>query len=93
MRKEFVQLIKEMRVAFHPEFKSITNNVTMDTTKFDLALSDLEKKQTQMIVEAGYTKDEFDVLSREHFMDFSSENPEEWIVRHDPENAQVILKQ
>lgn len=94
-KKEFSQLIREMRIALHPEFKSITNNqaTAIDINQFDLALSQLEGKQIQMIVEAGYAKDEFDSLSREHFMDFSSENPDEWVIRHDPNNAQVILKQ
>jgi hypothetical protein len=43
-----------------------------------------------MVLDAGYTKDEFDSLYREYFMDFSSDKPDEWIIRHDPENAQII---
>jgi hypothetical protein len=91
MKKEFAQLVKDMRVAFHPEFSGIANNSTLTTDQFDKALSELEEKQKMMIVESGYTQNEFDTLCREHFMDFSSQNPEEWIIRHDPENALIII--
>jgi hypothetical protein len=43
-----------------------------------------------MILEAGYTETEFYSLSGEYYMDFSSENPDEWVVKLDPENAQII---
>ncbi len=43
-----------------------------------------------MIVENGYSEEEFYSLYREYFMDFSSENPDEWIIKHDPANAQII---
>lgn len=91
MKKEFAQLVKDMRVAFHPEFKSIANSSELNTDQFDKALSELEEKQKQMIVESGYTQTEFDIMCREYLMDFSSSNPEEWIVRHDPDNAHIIV--
>lgn len=91
MKKEFAQLVKDMRVAFHPEFKVIANNATLTTDQFDKALAELEEKQKNMIVESGYTQNEFDKLCREHFMDFSSANPEEWVIKHDPDNAHIIV--
>ena len=91
MKKDFPQLIKEMRMAFHPEFQTITSNANLTTDQFDEALSKLEEKQKQMIIEAEYTQEEFDALCREYFMDFTSSNQDEWIVRHDPDNAQVIV--
>jgi len=91
MKKEFAQLIKDMRVAFHPEFKSIASNASLTTEQFDKAFLSLEEKQGQMVIESGYTQDEFDKLCREHFMDFSSANPDEWVIRHDPDNAHIIV--
>lgn len=91
MKKEFAHLIKDMRVAFHPEFKAIANDSTLSTEQFDKAFLELEEKQRQMVIESGFTQIEFDKLCREHFMDFSSANPDEWVIRHDPENAHIIV--
>jgi len=92
MKKEFAQLIKDMRVALRPEFKTITTNgdSTVPHLKLDEALEELEKKQHQMVVDAGYTQEEFDVMSREYYMDFTSDNPDEWVIKHDPENPVII---
>lgn len=90
MKKDFVQLIKEMRLAFKPEFEEILASDTTNIEKTSQSLSDLEKKQDQMIADAGYEQSEFDNILKEYFMDFSSNNPDEWIIRHDPENAQII---
>lgn len=91
MKKEFAQLVKDMRIAFHPEFAKIANNTDLTTEQFDKALAELEDKQKAMIVESGYTQNEFDKLCREHFMDFSSSNSEEWVIKHDPDNAHIIV--
>ena len=91
MKKEFPHLVKDMRVAFHPEFKSIANNAVLTTEQFDTALLDLEEKQQKMIVESGYTQNEFDTMCREYFMDFTSENPDEWVIKHDPDNAHIVV--
>ena len=91
MKKEFAQLVKDMRITFHPEFAKIANNAELTTEQFDKALAELEDKQKTMIVESGYTQNEFDKLCREHFMDFSSSNSEEWVIKHDPDNAHIIV--
>jgi hypothetical protein len=91
MKKEFAQLVKDMRLAFHPEFKAIAGNANLSTDQFDKALAELEEKQKQMVIESGYTQTEFDKLCREHFMDFSSANSDEWVIRHDPDNAHIIV--
>jgi hypothetical protein len=92
MKKDFAQLIKEMRTALRPEFHSIiaSENHSLTSEQLSQSLMDLETRTNQMIVDNGYTKSEFDLLCREHFMDFSSNNPDEWIIKHDPENAQII---
>jgi hypothetical protein len=90
MKKDFAQLIKDMRIALRPVFKNLTLNEALTSEQLDQALADIEKKQDQMVVDAGYTKEEFDSLYREYFMDFSSDKPEEWVIKHDPENAQII---
>jgi hypothetical protein len=92
MKKDFAQLIKEMRTALRPEFHSIiaSDGSQLTSEQLSQSLMDLETKTNQMIVDNGYTKPEFDQLCREHFMDFSSNNPDEWVIKHDPENAQII---
>ena len=93
MKKEFAQLIKDMRVALRPEFKTITANgpiTGVPHLKLDEALEELEKKQHQMVIDGGYTQEEFDIMSREYYMDFTSDNPDEWVIKHDPENPVII---
>lgn len=89
MKKEFAQLVKDMRLALRSEFKQIVT-AGLSTDEMDQKLSELEKKQDQMITESGYEPEEYSKLVKESFMDFSSPNPDEWIIRHDPENAQII---
>lgn len=89
MKKEFAELVKEMRIALRSEFKAIvTNNLSIE--EMDKRLAELEAKQDKMITDAGYELAEYSQLVKESFMDFSSSKPEEWIIRHDPENAQII---
>ena len=91
MKKDFAQLIKDMRKDIRPQFQSIiSNSQTLTTEQLNQAFAEIEDKSNQAIVEGGYTREEFDSLHKEYFMDFSSENPDEWVVRHDPENAQII---
>lgn len=90
MKKDFVQLVKDLRITFRPAFYKVVNAEELSTEQKSQALTDLEVKQEQALIEAGYTFKEFDSLLREYFMDLSSENPDEWIIRHDPENAIII---
>lgn len=91
MKKEFAQLIREMRVALHPQFKSITNDSNLSAELLDKALADLDEKQHQMITESGYTQAEFDGMCREHFMDFSSSDPDEWVIKYNPDYPHIIV--
>lgn len=76
MRKDFPLLVKELRLALSPEFKTI---LAMNNGKeFDEALNQFESKRNKMIEENGYSVEEFDSLSREYSTDFSAENPDEW---------------
>lgn len=90
MKTEFSTLIKSMRLVFRPDFKAITLKDGLTTEQLNQALEELEQRQQQMIVDNGYTKEEFDSLYREYFMDFSSENPDEWVIKHDPANPVII---
>lgn len=92
MKKDFVQLVKDMRVTFRPAFSAVTRTAGMTPEQMDQALAEIENKQNQMLVESGYDPVEFNQLLKEYFMDFSSDNPEEWIIRHDPENAEIITR-
>jgi hypothetical protein len=92
MKKDFGQLIKEIRVSHRAEFQAVAHDSTLDLDQLDKAFALLEDKQSVMVEAAGYTQDEFLVLIREHFMDFSSSNPEEWVIRHDPDNAHIIIE-
>ncbi len=87
MKTDFPILVKAMRLCFRTEFKALES---LDDVQHDQALSDLEDKSKKMIAENGYSEEEFYTLYQEYFMDFTSDNPDEWIIRHDPENAQII---
>lgn len=90
MKTEFSTLIKSMRLIFRPDFKAITLKADLSVEQLNQALEELEQKQQQMIVDNGYTKEEFDSLYREYYMDFSSDNPDEWVIKHDPANPVII---
>ena len=45
-----------------------------------------------MIQDAGYTEEEFNNTRDKYYMDFSSDNPDEWIIKHNPDNAKLISK-
>ncbi len=87
MKTAFPTLVKAMRLLLKPEFKKLETLVGEEHSQ---TLEYVENKSSQMIVENGYSEEEFYSLYREYFMDFSSENPDEWIIKHDPENAQII---
>lgn len=87
MKTDIVTLIKSMRKVLRPDFKKLEALVGEDHSH---TLESVEERSSQMISEAGYTESEFYALSSEYYMDFSSENPDEWVIRHDPENAQII---
>jgi hypothetical protein len=76
-----------MRKSLRPEFKKLETLVGEEHSQ---TLESVEEKSSKMILEAGYTETEFYSLSGEYYMDFSSENPDEWVVKLDPENAQII---
>lgn len=90
MKADFVTLIKDIRIALRPDFKSITLSDGLTTEQLDQALASLEEKRNQMVIQSGYTQEEFDALYREYYMDFSSDNPDEWVIKHDPENPVII---
>lgn len=93
MKTDFAVLIKNMRVTLRPVFQSIRVNAdASNLAEVHAIFDEIEAKKAQMVTEAGYTQEEFDKLEREHYMDFSSDNPDEWVIRHDPENPVVIHK-
>ena len=81
----FPELIKEMRKVLNPKFKAIGGVGSTDT-----ALQDIEDEHAKLVVAGGYTVDEFAEETKNHFIDFSSANPDEWVVRLDPEHATII---
>jgi len=89
MKKEFTQLIKDIRLALRDDFKAIVSS-NLSVNEMSDKLTELEEKQNIMLAEAGYDSVEYHSLMKEYFMDFSSPNPDEWVVKHDPENAQII---
>lgn len=60
--------------------------VGLDNSNLDEAILASNK----IISNSGYDLEEYQSLQKEYFCDFSSDNPDEWIIRHDPENAEVI---
>jgi hypothetical protein len=91
MKTEFPKLLKDMRIALNPEFKTIVSDSTLTADQFDKALMEIEAKQEQMVKDHGYTQEEFSQLIKEHFIDFSSTNPDEWVIKLDTENPQIII--
>lgn len=89
MKKDFATLIKELRLTLQAEFKSVVSS-GLPIEEVSAKLSDLEDKQDAIVKEAGYEPTEFNQLLKEYFMDFSSPNSDEWVIRHDPENAAII---
>lgn len=87
MKTDFPTLVKSMRLIFKPDFKALES---LAHEEHDRVLSELESKSSQMIVDNGYTEEEFYSLYQEYYMDFSSDNPDEWVIKHDPSNAQII---
>lgn len=90
MKTEFPKLLKDMRIALNPEFKTIVSDSTLTAEQLDKALMEIEAKQEQMVKDHGYTQEEFSQLIKEHFIDFSSANPDEWVIKLDTENPQII---
>jgi hypothetical protein len=90
MKTEFPKFLKEMRIALHPEFERIVGNSSLSSDQLDQALLAIEAKQEEMVNANGYTLEEFGHIIKDYFIDFSSENPDEWIIREDPANAQII---
>jgi hypothetical protein len=90
MKTDFATLIKDIRIALRPDFKTITLSDGLTTEQLDEALASLEEKRHQMVIQSGYSQEEFDSLYKEYYMDFSSENPDEWVIKHDPENPVII---
>ncbi len=90
MKTDFALLIKNIRIALRPDFKTITLSDGLTTEQLDQALAKLEEKRTQLVIEGGYTQEEFDALYREYYMDFTSDNPDEWVIKHDPENPVIV---
>ena len=90
MKTDFAVLIKNIRLALRPDFKTITLSDGLTTEQLDQALAKLEEKRSQLIIENGYTQEEFDALYREYYMDFTSNNPDEWVIKHDPENPVIV---
>jgi hypothetical protein len=90
MKTDFITLLKDMRLALNPEFKTIVGDSSLTADQLDKALLDIESRQEEMVKQHGYTQEEFAQLIKEHYIDFSSVNPDEWVIRQDPENAQII---
>jgi hypothetical protein len=87
MKTDIGTLILSMRKALRPTFLKLGS---ISGEEMSNALDMIERESLRMILEAGYTESEFYKEQREYFMDFSSDNPDEWVIRHDPENAAII---
>lgn len=89
MKKDFVQLIKDMRLALMDEFQAIVTS-DLSVEQKGQKLLELEEKQDKMIAEAGYDPSEYYKHLTDYYMDFRSSNPDEWVIKYDPENAQIV---
>lgn len=87
MKTDIATLIISIRKAFREDFKKLG---TLSGENHSNLLDMIEQGSLKMILDAGYTESEFYEEQGKCFMDFSSSNPDEWIVKIDPENAHVI---
>ena len=83
MTKNFEQLLKEIRIALHPG-PDVMSNLTNDQLK------ELSINLDNMIVANGYTVKEFDKMYNDHKVDFNSPNPNEWIIKYEPDYMKNI---
>jgi hypothetical protein len=88
MKTNIATLILSMRKAFREDFNKIS---TLKGEEHSNLLDMIEQGSLKMILDAGYTESEFYEEQGKYFMDFSSDNPDEWIIKLDPENAYIIL--
>lgn len=86
-KTDFAQLLKQMRITLHPMFASISK-----ATDQEQAWKEFDDTKSSMLKEAGWTDAEFDTTQNEYFADFSSDDPEKWIIRHDPKNPGIVIK-
>jgi len=47
---------------------------------------EIDRQLRIILADAGWTYDEYYNMIDNYFMDFSSDNPEEWIIRYEPKN-------
>jgi hypothetical protein len=87
MKTDFVNLILSMRKSLRPEFKKLES---LSGEEHSNTLDMIERESLKMILAAGYTELEFYTEYQQYFMDFSSDNPDEWVVRHDPADPHII---
>lgn len=86
----FPELIKSMRKVLNPKFKAIATTQTTGASSADNLLQDIEDEYAKLTAAGGYTVDEFAEETKNYFIDFSSSNLDEWVVRLDPEHATII---
>lgn len=87
MKTDIATLIISIRKAFRDDFKKIG---TLSGEEHSNLLDMIERGSLKMILDAGYTESEFYEEQGKYFMDFSSSNPDEWVIKLDPTNAYII---
>lgn len=87
-KTDFPTVIKLLRIKLRPEFQQLLTKLPPSSGALDYLDS-----QTEIILsEHGYSLDEFDELSKRYYMDFSSDNPDEWIIRECPPSEAGIMR-
>lgn len=66
-----------------------------DCCSGDKCDEEIDRQLGIILADAGWTYTEYTNMMDNYFMDFSSDNPDEWIIRYDPENTntpQIVYK-
>lgn len=80
--------MKNMRLVLHPMFAAISSS-----TDQEQSWKDFDAKKADLLSTAGWTDAEFDKAQNEYYIDFTNDDPAQWIIRHDPANAKILIKQ
>lgn len=88
-KTDFPTLVKIIRMKIRPEFQRLLIKSPISSE----ALDDLYNQTEIICSEHGYSLNEFSDLTKRYYMDFSSDNPDEWIVKEClPSEAGILRK-
>jgi|SRR5208283_605584 hypothetical protein len=80
MTKPIEEVIKEMRLVAYPAFKEAKDN----------EYQEVDEKLTAILTEANLSNNDICDIIKNYYIDWSSDNSDEWVIKYDPNNAKII---